>query len=208
MDSVSGKEWQFFKRIFSYLFPVTKHESKKVLPLAFIMFFVLFNYTILRDVKDSLVLTAHGCGSESFSFLKTWGTLPFAILLMGCYGKLATVLSKPTLFRATVLFFFGFFAIFGYLIFPNTHLLHASHGWIDAMGAAYPSTRYITALIGNWSFALFYIFAELWGTVGLSVLFWQFANEITKIGEAKRIYPLFGLIANFGVVLSGQVLVF
>jgi AAA family ATP:ADP antiporter len=196
-----------FSPLRAFLWPVSGKEIKKVLPLALIMFFVLFNYTILRDVKDALLLTAHGCGSESFAFLKTWGTLPFVILLMGFYGKLATMLSKPALFRTTICFFLGFFVILGYLVLPNTQLLHASPEWIDAMAIAYPNIRYITALIGNWSFALFYIFAELWGTIGLSVIFWQLANEITKVSEAKRIYPLFGLVANFGVILSGQLLV-
>ncbi len=197
-----------FAPLRAFLWPVTKREIKKVLPLALIMFFVLFNYTILRDVKDALLLTAHGCGSESFSFLKTWGTLPFAILLMSCYGKLATIISKPALFRTTIFFFLGFFVILGYLVLPNTDIFHASPEWIDSMAIAYPNIRYITALIGNWSFALFYIFAELWGTIGLSVIFWQLANEITRVREAKRIYPLFGLIANFGVILSGGLLVF
>lgn len=73
---------------FTIFCPVTYHETKKVLPLALIMFFTLFNYTILRDVKDSLVLTAHGCGSESLALLKGWGTFHSAILFMAFYGKM------------------------------------------------------------------------------------------------------------------------
>jgi AAA family ATP:ADP antiporter len=37
------------------------------------MFFcILFNYTILRDTKDVLVVTAPGSGAEIIPFLKTW----------------------------------------------------------------------------------------------------------------------------------------
>jgi len=43
----------------------------------------------------------------------------------------------------------------------------------------------------------------LWGSVVISLLFWQFANEITRVGEAKRFYGMFGLIGNFGLMLSG-----
>ncbi|KAL6539280.1 ADP,ATP carrier protein 2, chloroplastic [Orobanche gracilis] len=28
-----------------------------------------------------------------------------------------------------------------------------------------------------WSFCLFYVMAELWGSVAVSVLFWGFANQ-------------------------------
>jgi AAA family ATP:ADP antiporter len=37
----------------------------------------------------------------------------------------------------------------------------------------------------------------------LSLLFWQFANHTTKTSEAKRFYPMFGLIGNTGLILSG-----
>lgn len=192
----------------SYIWPITAKESRKVLPLALIMFFVLFNYTILRDVKDSLILAARGCGAEAISFLKLWGTLPAAILMMAIYSRLSLSLSKPALFRTIVFLFLGFFALFGFVIFPNSELLHGSPEWIDSVTATYPRLRYMLPLVANWGFALFYIFSELWGSFGLSILFWQLANEITKISEAKKVYPLFGLVANLGVVLSGQLLVF
>ena len=42
-------------------------------------FFILFNYTILRDTKDVLVVTAPGSGAEIIPFLKTYVNLPGAI---------------------------------------------------------------------------------------------------------------------------------
>lgn len=36
------------------------------------------------------------------------------------------------------------------------------------------------------------------------MLFWGFANEITSVDEAKRFYPLFGLMANVALIFSGQ----
>jgi AAA family ATP:ADP antiporter len=55
----------------------------------------------------------------------------------------------------------------------------------------------------NWTYTLFYILAELWGSVVLSLLFWGFANDITKISEAKRFYALFGIGANIALLVSG-----
>ena len=39
----------------------------------------------------------------------------------------------------------------------------------------------------------------------LSLLFWQFANEITKVDEAKRFYCLYALIGQTGMVIAGYV---
>ncbi|KAH7866756.1 hypothetical protein Vadar_024467 [Vaccinium darrowii] len=60
------------------------------------------------------------------------------------------------------------------------------------------------AIVRIWSFCLFYVMAELWGSVVISVLFWGFANQITTVEEAKRFYPLFGLGANVALIFSGR----
>jgi AAA family ATP:ADP antiporter len=38
----------------------------------------------------------------------------------------------------------------------------------------------------------------------VSVLFWQLANEITPVWQAKRFYPLFGQLANIAPICAGQ----
>jgi ATP/ADP translocase len=60
------------------------------------------------------------------------------------------------------------------------------------------------AILRNWTFCLFYVMAELWGSVVVSVLFWGFANQITTVEEASQFYPLFGLGANVALIFSGQ----
>ena len=40
-------------------------------------------------------------------------------------------------------------------------------------------------------FTLFYVAAEMWGDVVLSLLFWGLANEMTSLQEAPLLYPLF-----------------
>ena len=56
--------------------PIIKEEPekigktfKKIIPLGAMLFFILFNYTILRDTKDVLVVTAPGGGAEMIPFL-------------------------------------------------------------------------------------------------------------------------------------------
>jgi hypothetical protein len=56
------------------------HERKKLAPLALMFFSILFNYTILRDTKDVLMVTAPKSGAEVIPFIKTYVNLPAAIV--------------------------------------------------------------------------------------------------------------------------------
>lgn len=186
--------------------PVQDFEIKKVLPLALMMFCILFNYTILRDAKDGLIVTAPGSGAETINFLKLYGTLPFAIILMAFYAKISTIFSRPKLFYIMMTIFATFFFIFGFILFPMKNTLHVSPELLQSWKNSLPRLQWFLPLIANWTYSLFYIFSELWGTIGVSVLFWQLANDITKVSEAKRFYPLFGLIGNVGLLCSGYML--
>ena len=55
---------------------------KKVIPLGLMFLCILFNYTILRDTKDVLVVTAKGSSAEIIPFLKTWVNFLMAIGFM------------------------------------------------------------------------------------------------------------------------------
>jgi TLC ATP/ADP transporter len=55
-------------------------ERQKVVPLALMFFCILFNYTILRDTKDVLMITAPKSGAEVIPFIKTYVNLPVAIV--------------------------------------------------------------------------------------------------------------------------------
>jgi len=179
-------------------------ETKKVVPLALIFFCILFNYTILRDTKDVLVVTAPKSGAEIIPFLKTYVNLPGAIAFTVLYGSLSNRFSQPQVFRGVVSTFLGFFAAFAWVLYPNIGSLHP-HGLADAAAKILPgSFQAPIAVIRNWTFSLFYLAAELWGSVVASLLFWGFANSVVSVNEAKKYYPLFGLFANVALVFSGQ----
>mmetsp|Transcript_11847 Transcript_11847/g.24137 ORF Transcript_11847/g.24137 Transcript_11847/m.24137 type:complete len:573 (-) Transcript_11847:312-2030(-) len=180
----------------------TPTERKKLLPLGLMFFVILFNYTILRDTKDVLVVTA--AGAEIIPFLKTYCNLPGAILFTIAYSKLSNLMSRENLFYVCIIPFIIFFVAFGFLMYPNLATLHpvASVAWLAARLPA--SLEAPLAIVKNWTFALFYTLAELWGSVVVSLLFWGFANEVTSVDEAKKYYPLFGLGANVALIFSGQ----
>ena len=132
---------QDFKGIQMYFWPVYKKEFKKVVLMCVLMACILFNYTILRDVKDTFLLGAPGCGAETMTFLKVWGTVPMAIFVMGIYAKLSLSLSKKQLFYTVLSFFVIFFGIFNYVLYPNIDVLHASSAWISKTCTQFPRIR-------------------------------------------------------------------
>jgi len=187
----------------SIFWPIHTFELKKLLPMLFLFFLILFNYTVLRDTKDTLIVTAAGSGAEAIPFLKVWGVLPFAILFMLLYSKLSNRLSKPALFYTTIAPFIVFFGLFSSVLYPLRDALHPNE-LADKLQAMLPvGFKGLIAIFRNWTFSLFYIMSELWGSVALSLLFWGFANDTTKVSESKRFYSLFGMGANFSLIIAG-----
>lgn len=175
----------------------------QVVPLGLMFFCILFNYTILRDTKDVLVVTAPGSGAETIPFLKTWVNLPMAIGFMVLYAQLANMLGPQQLFYACIVPFIIFFGSFATVMYPLRDYLHPTQfcDWLLAQAGE----RFMgpISILRNWTFCLFYVMAELWGSVVVSLLFWGFANNITEVDEAKQFYPLFGLGANVALIFSG-----
>jgi AAA family ATP:ADP antiporter len=180
------------------------NERKKLLPLGLIFFCILFNYTILRDTKDVLMVTAKGSGAEVIPFMKTYVNLPTAIGLTVVYSKLCDRMSQKNVFYTMVSGFLSFFALFALVLYPLSPVIHP-HAFCDMLAAALPAGFSAPiAILRNWTFALFYVLAEMWGSVVVSLLFWGFANQVTTVDEAKKYYPLFGMGANVALIFSGQ----
>ena len=187
----------------SIFWPIHMFELKKIVPMLILFFLILFNYTVLRDTKDTLIVTAAGSGAEAIPFLKVWGVLPFAILFMLIYSKLSNKLSKPALFYTAIVPFVIFFGLFSTVLYPLRDVLHP-HATADKLQEMLPhGFQGLVAIFRNWTFSLFYIMSELWGSVALSLLFWGFANDTTKVSESKRFYSLFGMGANVSLIIAG-----
>ncbi len=194
-----------FGRLRSYIWPVHSYELKKLIPLLIIFFLISFNYNILRPMKDSLVVTSKSSGAEVIPFIKVWVLFPSAILLTLLYTVLATFLDREKVFYAMIGLFIGFFALFAFFIYPNRDLLHP-HATADYLQATLPlGFKWVIAMFRNWSFTIFYVMAELWGTIILFVLIWGFANQVTRLNEARRFYGLFGIGANLSGVCAGKI---
>jgi AAA family ATP:ADP antiporter len=189
----------FLTKLRRIMWPIEGYENKKFIPMALMMACILFNYATVRSIKDGLVVT--NIGTESVSFLKLYLVLPSALIFMILYAKLCNIMSQQKVFYTITMFFILFFALFTFVLYPNPDLIHPSEATIAALAEQYPNFKWFIRIAGKWSFALFYMTAEIWGSMMLTLLFWQFANQITKTEEAKRFYSMFGMIANIALLL-------
>lgn len=199
-DSISK-----FNKIIGYLWPVERHELPKFLFLTLLMFCILGIQNLVRAMKDSLINTM--IGTETIAFLKFWGVMPAAFLVTIIYVKLVSIMKGENIFYLIMSVFLGFFILFAFVLFPNHEYLHLNSTYTKDLILLYPNFKWFILLLSNWSFSLFYIVAELWPNAIFALLFWQFVNKITTISESKRFYPLFGLLGQTGLYLSGKFLV-
>lgn len=203
-----GEKLPEFSRWRSYLWPVHRYELKKLIPMLFIFFFISFDYNVLRTLKDSILITAPSSGAEVIPFVKVWGVFPGAVLMTLFFTWTSNRLSRETVFYIILSLFLSYFAIFTFVLYPIRDFIHPN-ALADQLELYLPlGLKGLVTMFRYWSFTLFYIMSELWSSAVLSVLFWGFANQVTRIGEAKRFYGLFGVGANFSGIFAGQLSVF
>jgi AAA family ATP:ADP antiporter len=197
-----------FGRLRSTIWPIHRYELKKLLPMLFMFFFISFDYNVLRTMKDTLVVTAKSSGAEVIPFIKVWVMFPGAVLMTLLFTKLSNRISREKVFYIIISIFLGYFFIFTFFLYPNQDALHP-HEFADSLQSILPTgCKGLIAMIRNWTLTLFYVMSELWSNIVFFVLFWGFANQITRLHEAKRFYGLFGFGANLSGIFAGQVSVF
>lgn len=202
---VGGPQFSQWRR---YLWPVHAYELRKLIPMLLIFFFISFDYNVLRTLKDSLLITAKSSGAEVIPFVKVWAMFPGAVLMTLLFTWLSNRLPTDTVFYIIISIFLIYFAIFTFVLYPIRDLIHP-HATADYLTSVLPpGFKGFIAMLRYWTFTLFYVMSELWSSTVLSVLFWGFANQVTKISEAKRFYGLFGVGANFSGIFAGQASVF
>jgi AAA family ATP:ADP antiporter len=174
----------------------------KVLPLGVIFFGASFNLAILQSLKDSIMVTT--AGAETLPFLASFVVLPTSLGFFLMYGKMVETLPSKIVFYVAILPLVSFYVLFTMVLYPNHAALHPM--WlVDTFSPWLPQGLIgLVKVFQYWTFSLFYCFAELWGSVVISVLFWSLANEVCTITEAKSVYPLMGIAANVALVLSGN----
>lgn len=197
---MTEKNFSFWRQI---LWPVHRQEVTKVLSMLLLMSFICVCYSILRNLKDTVLLTADGSGAEVIPFIKVWGILPGVIIGTWVYAKLRSYFSRENVFYVVVGGFLVYFLIYAFFLFPNSDAIHFT-GLAKTLRANLPEGfSGLIAMVCNWSHSIFYVIAELWSVLVLTVLFWGFANDITPLSQAKRCYGLFNIGSNTAPILGG-----
>lgn len=201
----SGTE-KSFGPIRSCLWPIYANEVRKLVPMILMVFLICFNYSILRNMKDTVVVTASG--AEVIPFIKVWVMFPMAVILTIVFTKLSNRFSQEKVFYIMMGGFLIFFDLFAFVLYPLRDILHP-HATADHLETLLPmGFKGLISMFRHWTFTGFYVMSELWASICLHVLFWGFANEITRIGEANRFYSVLGIGANVAAICAGQSAIF
>ncbi|MDB6096928.1 MAG: carrier protein [Francisellaceae bacterium] len=193
-----------FGKIRNFFWPIYNHELKKLIPMFTLFFLITFIYNLLRPMKLSLMVNAEGSGAEVIPFLKVWAVLPGAFLMTYIFTLLANRLNREQIFYSMLFIFLGFFTFFLLVLYPNRQSLELTQFSNFCAHYLPEGFRGLAEVIRHWPLSLFYVLAEIWSTIVLSMLFWGFANEVTTVDEAKRFYAIFALGANSSGIFSGQ----
>jgi AAA family ATP:ADP antiporter len=200
MSKESKDQFGLFRSIF---WPVRRSELGKVLSMLLLLFLLCVSYGVLRNLKDTIILTAKHSGAEVLPFIKVWGMLPGVFLATWLYTRLQRFFKKETVFYIMISLFIAYFLLFAFYLYPNSEQLHLEKfgHW---MSSVLPSGfNGFIALVRNWTFTSFYVISELWAVIVMAVLYWGFINDFTHVNEAKRTYGILNIGSNIAPIIGG-----
>lgn len=192
----------FFRELF---WPVYGEENWKFVPMLTMMTLALFVYTTLRIHKDTFILSAELSSANTLSFLKAYFVFPSSLLYMLFFYYINTKFSKKNVFLISIAPFFLFFFVFFMFCLPYSSSIHMSVNSIKYYQSCYPYIKNLIPAIAYWSFSLYYVFSELWGTVIITFLFWGMANYAVTPDESKRFYAYFASYSYVGLIFAAKI---
>lgn len=176
--------------------------------LALTSFLFSFNYFVLRTLKESFLITAPQAGAEAIPFVKSWCLLPLSILFLAAFTSLAKRISLRFAVNVMVLFFLASYALFAFVCLPFAESLQLDR-IADWMTSVLPRGWHsFASVVRYWSYSLFYVTAESWGTLIYSVVFWGYANAVVNFSDAKKYYSYLTLGGTVGTLMAGFLTVF
>ncbi len=191
-----------FKKL---LFPVKRTEWTFFGAMLAIVCLININFSILRSMRNALVVADTGGSAAFIPYFELFGTFPASILLTWALSRLMRVFSLRFIFSSTLFFFLGFFIVFAFWIYPHREQIHILLE--SKLGFLIEFSRF-KVVFTHWPDMVFYIMSELWKVALLSVIFWGFLNQNLSLEEAKRFYPPLLLGTSIGTILAGPITVF
>lgn len=194
-----------FGRWRRYFFPIHRHEFLKFLPMMAMLMLIVFNYTILRNMKDSVIVTA--AGAEVIPFIKVWVMLPCAVLVTLIFAKLTNRFSQEKVYYIMISGFLICYGLFAFVFYPMRDMLHPHDSAQVLMTWLPEGFKGLVNMYRYWTFTLFYVVSELWSSMIMTTLFWGLANEVYSVIEARRFYGVLTIAGNFAGIIASEVTV-
>ena len=170
------------EKIKNYLYPIKNTEMVFIIKTSLLLFFSIFNNSIVRNIQETLIDTTEGGGVELIPYLKGVFVPISTILFFALYKTLIKFFSRDYIFYIIYLIFLMYFFLFTFCI-HHTFFLENPSNFIVFDGSFLSVLFSIMNII---DVASFFVVAELWGNVTISLFFWQFINSSIKKKTLKE----------------------
>lgn len=185
----------------------TRKEQHNCILMSLLIFMTVVGYNVMRGMKETVLLGLSGASAAAFiPFVKIFLVMPISVVLGLFYLYMRHYSGISRSYYITSGVFLSYFALFTFHIVPNMSLYTPDPQWIATMQSHYPAAKYLLGLYGNLPSAIYYVFAELWGTFTLVIMFWSMANDIFKTDEASRVYPILSLFSSLSIIASSYII--
>lgn len=171
----------------------------------FIVCLININFSVLRSMRNALVVADTGGSAAFIPYFELFGTFPASVLLTWALSRLMRFFSPRFIFSMTLVFFLTFFIVFAFWIYPHRAEIHTL---LECKLSFLMDFSRFKVVFTHWPDMVFYIMSELWKVALLSVIFWGFLNQNLSLEEAKRFYPPLLLGTSVGTILAGPITVF
>lgn len=192
-------------------FTIARVERPLFWVLCLMFFLISYVYSVIRDMKDALVISRLDAGS--IPYLKMLIVLPGNFVMIFVIQRLMATRTLSKVFSIITVFFSGFFVVYGVMSFSYMYewfklepsVLYGIDPFADGkkayMGLEW--TRAFYLIFVSYLTTTIYLFAELWGSCVLSFLFMSLTNSVCTKNQNKRYTPLLLISSNIALLLSG-----
>lgn len=134
------------------IFPVKREEWLVFGLMIFIVCLINVNFSILRSMRNALVVADTGGSAAYIPYFELFGTFPASILLTWTLSRLMRIFSLRSIFSMTMLFFLSFFVIFAFWIYPHREQIHTLWRTSLEFFLASPDLKLFLHIGPTWSF--------------------------------------------------------
>lgn len=189
-------------------FPIAIPEYGKFFGFVSLIFCISLIYSSTREMKEYYIVEK--MNPSIIAYIKLLLVAPTTVIVSIWVTILLKTYELRTVFKGFLIFFTGFFIIFGLVLLPNRKSFEISEfSSIDY----YLDNRFqffgllplysIFSMFCYYISTLFFIISELFASIVFSFLLFAYFNTTTTIKQFKRFIPLILISANIGLFFSG-----